>query len=108
MKKDYIIKKAEEFNEIINNGKKISGKIITIFYLPSPDEKIYFGFAVGKKIGNAVKRNKVKRKIKNIINSHKNLFKNSNKYIIMLRRNCLEYTHEQWIDDINKIIEKVS
>ena len=64
MKNNYIIKKHEDFNFIINKGKRLKGNILTIYYHPSEDNKKYFGFAVGKKNGNAVTRNFIKRRLR--------------------------------------------
>lgn len=107
MKKSFIIKSPNEFNEIINNGKKIKGEIITLYYYPSDDNKKYFGFAIGKKIGNAVDRNKVKRKIRMIVQQNQFLFSNKYKYIIMLRKDCLSFSHDKWNKDMIDIIGKV-
>ena len=107
MNKSYIIRKADEFNLIINNGKRIKGNIISIYYYPSEDEKKYFGFAVGKKNGNAVQRNKIKRKIRMLVHDNQNLFSNKYKYIIMLKRDCLSYPHSKWNEDILNILGKV-
>jgi len=107
MKDKYIIKKAEEFNNIINNGKKIKGNILSLYYYPSSDNKFYFGIAVGKKHGNAVERNKIKRKLKMIIHDNQNLFSNKYKYIIMIRKDCLNYPHEEWNNDMKFVLEKV-
>ena len=107
MKKKFIIKSSNEFDHIINNGKKINGKIITLYYYPSDNNKVYYGFAVGKKIGNAVDRNKVKRKIRMIVHNNQFLFSNKYKYIIMLRKDCLSFSHEEWNKDMIDIIGKV-
>ena len=107
MKKAFIIKSHDNFNQIINGGKKIKGNIITIYYYPSDDKKIYFGFAVGKKIGNAVERNKVKRKIRMIVHNNQFLFPKGYKYIIMLRKDCLLFSHAKWNEDMIDIIGKV-
>lgn len=108
MKKKFIIKSPDDFNKIINDGKKVKGNIITLYYYPSDDNKSYFGFAVGKKTGNAVDRNKVKRKIKMIVHNNQFLFSNKYKYIIMLRKDCLLFSHEQWEKDLINIIGKVN
>ena len=108
MKKGYIIKNPEEFNFIINEGNKIKGKIITLYYYPSENNKMYFGFAVGKKIGNAVERNKVKRKIRMIVHNNQLLFSKKYKYIIMLRKDCLSFKHSEWEEDMQDIIRKVN
>ena len=60
----------KEFQNLIKK-KKISNKYITIYFgkLDNKDnKKLNISFSVKKKIGNAVKRNKIKRRLRNIIN----------------------------------------
>ena len=59
-----------EFQNLIKK-KKISNKYVSIYFgrLDNKDnKKLNISFSVKKKIGNAVKRNKVKRRLRNIIN----------------------------------------
>lgn len=107
MKDKYIIKKQEEFNEIIKNGHMIKGKTIILYYAPSIDNKKYFGIAAGKKIGNAVSRNLSKRRVRMLLNKYQNLFSNKYKYIIMLRSDCLDYPYNIWENDLKECIGKV-
>ena len=51
--------------------KKISNRYVTIFFghLDNKNnKKLNLSFVAKKKLGNAVKRNKIKRRLKNIIN----------------------------------------
>ena len=60
----------EDFKSILG-GKKISNKYLTIFFkkLSNKDyKKLNISFVTKKKIGNAVKRNKIKRRLRNIMN----------------------------------------
>lgn len=107
MKNNYIIKKHEEFNNIINNGKRVKGKVITIYYHPSEDNKKYFGFAVGKKNGNAVTRNFIKRRLRMLVSTNQNLFSNKYKYIIMVGKGSLNLPYNIWNDDLVQITGKV-
>ena len=62
--------KNEEFKSILS-GKKISNKYLTIFFKRlsgKNNKKLNISFVTKKKIGNAVSRNKIKRRLKNIIN----------------------------------------
>ena len=64
------LSKNEEFKKLLTQ-KKISNKYFTIFFgnLPSKDnQKLNISFVTKKKIGNAVKRNKIKRRLRNIVN----------------------------------------
>ena len=60
----------EEFKNLLKQ-KKIFNKYVTIFFgqLDNKDKnKLNISFVTKKKIGNAVKRNKIKRRLKNIAN----------------------------------------
>ena len=64
------LSKNEEFKSILG-GKKISNKYLTIFFKKLSDKnnkKLNISFVAKKKIGNAVSRNKIKRRLKNIMN----------------------------------------
>ena len=64
------LSKNEDFKTILG-GKKISNKYLTIFFKKLSDKnykKLNISFVIKKKIGNAVKRNKIKRRLRNIMN----------------------------------------
>ena len=64
------LSKNEDFKSILG-GKKISNKYLTIFFKKLSDKdykKLNISFVTKKKIGNAVKRNKMKRRLRNIMN----------------------------------------
>tara|TARA_Y100001970_G_scaffold7825_1_gene8941 strand:+ start:71 stop:412 length:342 start_codon:yes stop_codon:yes gene_type:complete len=64
------LSKNEEFKTLLKK-KKISNKYVTIFFgiLDNKNNnKLNISFVTKKKIGNAVKRNKIKRRLKNIMN----------------------------------------
>ena len=64
------LSKNEEFKNLLKQ-KKISNKYVTIFFgnlINKDNQKLNISFVTKKKIGNAVKRNKIKRRLRNIIN----------------------------------------
>ena len=64
------LSKNEEFKTLLKK-KKISNKYVTIFFghlENKKNNKLNISFVAKKKIGNAVKRNKIKRRLRNIIN----------------------------------------
>ena len=64
------LSKNEEFRKLLQQ-KKVSNKYVTIFfgYLNDKNKnRLNISFVTKKKIGNAVKRNKIKRRLKNIMN----------------------------------------
>lgn len=88
MKKINILKNNRDFNRIIDTYKANKYKDFVIYIERTNDEFYHFGISVGKKIGNAVTRNKYKRRIRAIIDK-KNYQKGIN-CIIILRKSILE------------------
>lgn len=64
MKKKNRIRKAEEFQHIIHNGKKIVVPSFVFYYLPKKENEARIGISLSKKIGNAVQRNLYKRQVR--------------------------------------------
>ena len=64
------LSKSQDFIQLLKN-KKMNNKYVTIFFGKLKNKnykKINISFVTKRKIGNAVKRNKIKRRLKNIIN----------------------------------------
>ena len=63
------LSKNEDFKSLLT-GKKIKNKYLTIFFKKlsgKNNKKLNISFVTQKKIGNAVKRNKIKRRLRNIM-----------------------------------------
>ncbi len=64
------LSKNQDFKNLLKE-RKISNKYLTIFFgkLSNKDnKKLNISFVAKKKLGNAVNRNKIKRRLRNIIN----------------------------------------
>ena len=80
------LSKNEDFKSILG-GKKISNKYLTIFFKKlsgKNNKKLNISFVTKKKIGNAVKRNKIKRRLKNIMNDASKKININLKYCYLL------------------------
>ena len=93
------LSKNEEFKSLLNKNK-ISNKYVTIFFgaLKNKDnKKLNISFVTKKKIGNSVKRNKIKRRLRNIMNeaNKKISIKLNYSYLVISKPTMLnnEYTN---------------
>lgn len=68
MKKIYRVKKSTEIENIIKNKKSSGNKYFNVYKKESFETQNFrYAISVGKKIGNAVRRNRVKRQLRAII-----------------------------------------
>ena len=65
MRKSYRVKKEKEFQKVFVSGKSSANRNFVVYVLPKENQRHFrVGISVGKKVGNAVQRNAVKRKIR--------------------------------------------
>lgn len=105
MKKKYIVKESKDFEDIIKNGKCKKNKSFVIHYKKNDLPYDRYGISVSKKLGNAVFRNKYKRKIRNIIDNYKKIYINNEDYIIILRKAAIEKTHQDLEADFRLLMK---
>ncbi|NLC54877.1 MAG: ribonuclease P protein component [Erysipelothrix sp.] len=67
MKKERRIKRADEFQGIIKKRNSELNSKFVIYHVPKQESYARVGVSVGKKLGNAVLRNKVKRQLRMMI-----------------------------------------
>lgn len=104
MKKKFIVKENKEFQNIINNGICKKNKSFVIYSLENELSYNKYGISVSKKNGNAVFRNKYKRKIRSIIDNCKKDYNNGKDYIIILRRGAIGKSFEELKKDYLQLI----
>ena len=105
------LSKNEEFKNLLSQ-KKVSNKYVTIFFgklINKDHKKLNISFVTKKKIGNAVKRNKIKRRLRNIMNEAvKKISINLNYSFIVISKNSMIYFEyknikETLFQDLKKI-----
>ena len=77
------VKRQSEFDQIIKEGSKKSGEYIVLYRLRSADEGQKFGIKIARGIKGAVKRNKIKRIIRETLRKNKEKF-DANENVVVL------------------------
>ena len=105
------LSKNEDFKSILD-GKRLSNKYLTIFFRKLSDKdnkKLNISFVTKKKIGNAVNRNKIKRRLRNIMNdATKKININLNYcYLLIARTSILNDPYENIKQTLFAEFEKI-
>lgn len=69
MKKAFRVCKNYEFSSIIQNRQFVKSSSFVLYFRKRKEEHARIGISVGKKLGNAVCRNKVKRQVRMIVDT---------------------------------------
>lgn len=81
----------------------IKNNYYVIYRISRKNDWNRFGISVSKKVGKAVIRNKIKRRIKDIIS--KNSIKNGYDYVIIIRKAILDLNYENMKKELLNLIK---
>ncbi len=85
LKKVNRLKKRYQFSYVYKAGNHFSGKAMVLYTTNSKTKSIKVGFAVTKKIGHAVVRNKIRRRLREIVKNHLPNFKQNYNIIVVAK-----------------------
>ena len=108
MKKTKMLKKNYEFKKVLSKGKYYSGKNIEAFIKDNKKNYNLLGLAISVKTGKAVKRNKIKRLIRENYKILEPQIK-SGKSIVFLWKKKVDIKNATFEDikcDMNNIFQK--
>ena len=105
------LSKNEEFKNLLNQ-RKVSNKYVTIFFgklINKDNTKLNISFVTKKKIGNAVKRNKIKRRLRNIMNDAvKKILINFNySFLVIAKSSMLNNEYKNIKETLFQDLEKI-
>ena len=101
------LKKRSYFLALRNKSKKAHGNFVILNFSKSSGNTKY-GITVSKKIGNAVKRNYVKRIIRSIIRNNWRQFKKGFEFEIIPKKGFLQAEYISIENDIKNLIKKIN
>lgn len=99
------LRKNKEFNYIYKKGERVSTEHFTLFVVKSKFENYKIGFSVSKKLGKANKRNKLKRRLKEICRRYVKVPPYHN-YVLMARNDAQNVDFIFLKEEVLKLFEK--
>lgn len=109
MNKKYIIKKKSEISNVIRS-KERSGNSYFVIYKKHNYENVNFKFAlsIGKKYGNAVARNKIKRQLRSIVRENKDKINRNIEFVIVIKPQANQLQYNEINESITDLLKKIN
>ncbi|MDO5707316.1 MAG: ribonuclease P protein component [Andreesenia angusta] len=104
MKKMERLKSDRDFQRIYKNGNSFANKYLIVFFMKNKMNINRVGFVTTKKLGNSVKRNKYKRRLKESYRLNSNKLKKGYDMIFLFRKNIPELEYKDINSALNHII----
>jgi len=103
MSTDIRLKRQKDFDFVFRTGKRLYSDTLTLLYTPNKELKV--GFAVGKKHGGSVKRNRIKRLLRESFRKSFSI-SSQNFFFVFIPKVKDEYSLENFCKDMKFLFKK--
>jgi ribonuclease P protein component len=80
------LRKHAQYCRVQSKGRRIGGKFLLVIFAPSSFLDVRFGLTVSKHVGNAVTRNRVKRRLRDILRHQKSTLSRSSLDVVWIAK----------------------
>lgn len=103
------ITKRSDFIYLRRNGNKIKSKLLSIIYVKSAQSNTKVAYIASKKIvGNAVKRNKAKRRLRSLVREYFHIIPNNYLLLFIASHKTYNIEYQLLENDFLYCIEKIN
>ncbi len=86
MKKNFRVKREKDFKEIFQYGTSFANRKFVVYQLENQQNHFRVGLSVSKKLGNAVTRNQIKRRVRHILLSVREYLADNVDFVVIARK----------------------
>lgn len=98
------IRAREDFQKVYDSGRRVSGRLMTLFVGPNGTGSPRLGIAATRKIGGAVVRNRAKRLVRELFRQHKPI--GGLDIVVVPRREMVHAPYVTLADEFRALLER--
>ncbi|MDI6873504.1 ribonuclease P protein component [Candidatus Solincola sp.] len=100
------LKKSRDFKRVLQGGDREKLENIVIFALPNPEGPTRIGISVTRRVGGSVRRNRIKRRIREAVWRNASLLPRGVDMVILAGAKCYDTEFNRIERDIKVFIER--
>ncbi len=101
------LKKRRDFTRVYQRGKSVAARSLVLCWRKTKEPSYRVGFTVSKKVGNAVVRNRIRRRLKEIVRLRPELFSVGRDYIIIARTSAASSSYRELEKELERLLGKL-
>lgn len=105
MRKAYRVKTEQDFQKFFQKGKSFANRKFVVYVLQKDQPHFRVGLSVGKKVGNAVKRNEIKRKIRASLTDMQPRIKPTLDFIVIARPSVSNCSSQEVYSNLEHVLK---
>ncbi|WP_041606160.1 ribonuclease P protein component [Halothermothrix orenii] len=97
--------KNSDFKRVYSKGKSLASRYLVLYYYPNNLDKNRIGFSISKRVGKAVVRNKLRRRLKEIIRLTDNI-KSGYDLVFIGRKPSVSLDYHDLKKDVHQLLKR--
>ena len=109
MHRRYRLTRSHDFDAVYRRGRSVSTRFLVLYWFAREDagEESRLGLAVPKRVGSAVERNRVKRRLREVWRSRVEVIPVGCDYVLVVRPGFVEAAESRGADWIGERLDEV-
>jgi ribonuclease P protein component len=100
--------KHADFDRVYKQGRRHFSAHITVYYLRQAEGSARVGFTVGRVLGGAVDRNRIKRRLRSAVRQRRSLLPGAVDVVINPKKSVLKMEFAGLLDEVGRAFEAVA
>lgn len=100
------VKKNGDYRKIYSRGRSVADRHLVLYFLSNNLEICRYGFIVSKKMGNAVKRNRIRRLFREACRLNIEKFPNGYDFVLIARHAAVGLKRQQVEESLLKLLKR--
>ena len=105
MKRKYRLRRNSDFQRVRQIGKSYASPILVLAFLRNELDHNRFGFVVSKRLGKAVRRNKIKRQMREIVRLEMSHIRPGFDLVFIARVPSSKASYQEIMQSISKLLK---
>jgi ribonuclease P protein component len=94
--------KHSDFDRVYKQGRRHFSAHMTVFFLPKEEGDARVGFTVGRVLGGAVQRNRIKRRLREAVRLHRSSLQNKVDVVINPKKSILTVEFTVVVEEVGR------
>lgn len=106
LKRCFSLKRNKQFRQVYRKGKSVACRELVLIYAKNRSDMVHVGFSVGKKLGNSVVRNRLKRRLREAFTPNLPLLQPGYDLIVIARDAARDAPFSSLADSLRYLLRK--
>ena len=108
MQKQYRLTDSRSFDYLYRHGAAYRNALLVLYVVKSRFSTPRVGFSVGKKVGDSVRRNRTKRRLREAFRFEMSRIRTGQNYVVVARVGSAEHSYEELREALLQLLQQAN